>query len=489
MRWKIYSILSLILIISMVFSGCNEMESSTVKTNEKILFESYLVELIDSDIIFHKSGTITKRVEVKYRFKNLLDEKRISKEFSSLYTELEKTRDPLEKDMINSQIKSLENSFKNINKDIREILEELKLIKSLHEPKKIEFQEKRAPIKSKPEKIKERKYEKEILKSLEKETLKRLAKKEKKVEKKKEKKASSYIRTSNKLFGKLSSSLLEKGWFKGLKRDLVKANMRYLAKSYVSVIFFTTLLSLFASMFIFIFFLFFNFGAAYPFFSMFEGNIINRIGSIFWILIIFPLGTFLFAYFYPSLEKKAIETRINQELPFATIHMSSISESLVEPSNIFKIIISTKEYPTIEKEFIKLLNEINVFGHDLVTALRNVAFNNPSRKLAELFDGLATTITSGGDLSDFFDKRAQTLLFDYKLEREKKTKTAETFMDIYISVVIAAPMIFMLLLIMMRVSGLGIALSTSMISLIMVLGVSVVNVIFLVFLQLRQPKE
>jgi len=222
---------------------------------------------------------------------------------------------------------------------------------------------------------------------------------------------------------------------------------------------------------------------------MVQGSLLSRITTIFWILFVFPLGTFIFAYFYPALEKKSLETKINQELPFATIHMASISESLVEPSNIFRIIISTKDYPTLEKEFIKLLNEINVFGHDLVTALRNIAFNNPSKRLAELLDGLATTITSGGDLSDFFEKRSQTLLFDYKLEREKNTKTAETFMDIYISVVIAAPMILMLLLIMMRVSGLGIALSTSMISLIMVLGVSAINVIFLVFLQLKQPKE
>jgi flagellar protein FlaJ len=186
------------------------------------------------------------------------------------------------------------------------------------------------------------------------------------------------------------------------------------------------------------------------------------------------------------MEKKSMETKINQELPFATIHMASISESLVEPSNIFRIIISTGEYPNMEREFVKLLNEINVFGYDLVTALRNSAFNSPSRKLSELFDGLATTITSGGNLSDFFDKRAQTLLFDYKLDKEQQTKSAETFMDIYISVVIAAPMILMLLLIMMRVSGLGIALSTGMISLIMVLGVSVVNIIFLAFLQLKQ---
>ncbi len=58
-------------------------------------------------------------------------------------------------------------------------------------------------------------------------------------------------------------------------------------------------------------------------------------------------------------------------------------------------------------------------------------------------------------------------------------------MDIYISVVIAAPMILMLLLIMMKISGLGIGFSTGMIGLIMALGVSMINVVFLVFLNVR----
>ena len=77
---------------------------------------------------------------------------------------------------------------------------------------------------------------------------------------------------------------------------------------------------------------------------------------------------------------------------------------------------------------------------------------------------IKTFITSGGDLPDFFDKRAQSLLFEHRLEREEYTKSAETFMDIYISVVIAAPMILMLLLMMMKISGLGISLSSGMIT-------------------------
>ena len=113
--------------------------------------------------------------------------------------------------------------------------------------------------------------------------------------------------------------------------------------------------------------------------------------------------------------------------------------------------------------------------------------SDPARLRIVMGNRLATTINSGGNLPEFFDKRAQTLLFEYRLEREKQTRASETFMDIYISVVIAAPMILMLLLLMMKISGLGVSLTTSMISLIMVLGVSVINIAFITFLHLRHP--
>jgi len=167
----------------------------------------------------------------------------------------------------------------------------------------------------------------------------------------------------------------------------------------------------------------------------------------------------------------------------------AISGSMIEPSKIFSIIVSTKEYPYLKKEFTKLINDINILGYDLVSALRNSANNSSSKKLTELLNGIATTINSGGNLPVFFDKRAQSLLFEYRVEKEKKTRSAETFMDIYISVVIAAPMILMLLLMMMKISGLGISLSTSMITLIMVLGVSIMNIVFLTFLHLKHSGE
>jgi len=115
-----------------------------------------------------------------------------------------------------------------------------------------------------------------------------------------------------------------------------------------------------------------------------------RFLKTFWIIFVVPAGTLLFLYFYPSFERKSLEGKIDQELPFATIHMAAISGSMIEPTKIFSIISSTDEYPNLEKEFNKLLNEINIYGYDLVTALKDRAINCPSQKLGDLFNGLAT---------------------------------------------------------------------------------------------------
>ena len=324
--------------------------------------------------------------------------------------------------------------------------------------------------------------------NLERQTLKRIKRGEKIAIEKKIKKANKYVKISNDIFSDFSRILEKKPIFFPLKRDLIKANLQFIPSNYISVILFTTLLSFVVSVFVFIFFLFFNIGAALPIITLVTERFLSRFLKIFWILLAIPLATFLFMYFYPAMEKKSAEDKINQELPFATIHMAAVSGSMIDPSNIFKIIVATGEYKYLEKEFVKLINEINIYGYDFVSALRRSAYNSPSRKLSELFNGLATTITSGGNLPGFFEKRAQSLLFEYRLEREKYTRSAETFMDIYISVVIAAPMILMLLLIMIKITNLGIPLTTQMLTLIIIAGVSFVNIIFLTFLYLKQPE-
>ncbi len=423
-------------------------------------------------------------------------EKRMLKELNSLENYI-KRADIGEKKMISSQIALIKNALKKTNEEIPPILEKINLIKNLNQEKIKEetpkIKEEETPTKksfniSTSPIILRKGYSLKDLKptKLEEQTLKRMRKKNGKIEVKKEKKPSVYIQLANQWFSKLSEKIINEKTFQDLERDLIKANLQFTPRSYISVIFLTTLIAFFVGIFLAIFFLFFNIGAALPIITKATGEFTARLLKVLLIVILAPIATFIIMYIYPNLEKSSTETKIGNELPFATIHMSAISGSMIDPSKMFDIIISTHEYPAIEKEFKKLINEINLYGYDLVSALRNSAYNSPSKKLSELFNGLATTINSGGYLPEFFEKRSQTLLFEDRLEQEKKTKAAETFMDIYISLVIAAPMILMILLMMMKISGLGISMSTSMITIIMVLVVTMINVVFLTFLQLKK---
>lgn len=412
-------------------------------------------------------------------------EKKIINEIDSLFQHLQSTDNIREKNSVSKQINSLKNSLKKTNEESIKEINKITLNRPLS-PAPVII--KKEAAKQEPVRI-SRNYKLEgELSELERGTLKRIRKGGKKLAKKEEKKPSKYIEISNRLFSAKSKNLLKTKNFQSIQKDLQKTNLRFTPSSYVSVMFLSTIISFIAGFFIFLFLLFFDI-SAFPVIGIAGGNLGLRALKVVGVWFALPLATFVFMYLYPSIEMKSLGNKINQELPFATIHMATIAGSMVEPSNIFAIIIATKEYPYLEKEFTKLINEINVYGLDLVSALRATAGNTASKKLADLLNSLATTINSGGDLVDFFEKRSQNFLFEYRLEREKYIKTAETFMDIYISVVIAAPMILMLLLMMMKIGGLGISLSSSMIALIMVLAVAGINIVFLSFLQLKQPGE
>lgn len=429
----------------------------------------------------------------------LKKEKEIILELEKSFESLKKTKEIEEKTLVNSQIKRLKVHLKKITLDLKRALSGWSYSKPLDIKKaKKELEEFSPENKTTTEKSKLMTKGgklfslKEILPvGLEKETIERIkkSKKREKVEDKKKenaKKTKYYSKISSQFFSKLSLKLLSKNAFIKMQDQLLKASLDYTPIGYTSIIIMTTFLSVFVAGFLFLFFLFFNFSAAWPIVTRATESIDVRFLKTFWILFLVPLATFLMMYVYPSTEKKNAESRINEELPFATINMAAISGSLVNPIKIFEILISTNEYPFLKREFTKMINEINLYGYDLVSALKNTSKNSPSKKLSELLNGLVTTISSGGNLPKFFDERAQTLLFNYRLDQEKAAKAAETMMDVYISILIASPMILMLLLIIMKISGIGLALSLNLIAILIIGGVVVANIIFLTFLHLRR---
>lgn len=427
--------------------------------------------------------------------KNIETEVDMLREISH-YSTLFEQASPTEKKIIEASLSSIQASMKLINNSIPQILSSISVVQKLPGKQsetdlaRIKFQGIGNEVVVVLRKEDKERFIREL--SINEDRLKRLKKRrEEQTDQIVElQRTRGYLKFSNLYFRPTAVKLIQKYEFRSLALNIQKANFDILLESYISMMLMTSFLSIFVGLFVTLFFTFVDFsleGIPFPFVQG-KGEYLLEFLKFIWLPFLLPVATFWFLFTYPGTERNSIEKRIDQELPFAVIHMSAISGAGIEPTNIFKIIALSREYPCLRKEIRKVLNQINLYGYDLVTALNNVARSTPSVRLSELFTGLSTTIHSGGGLSDFFEKRAESLLMSYRLEREKFTKIAETFMDIYITIAIAAPMILLLILMMLSLSQFDVGLSPKAMAFLVIGSIGLINVVFLVMLQLKQPK-
>lgn len=285
---------------------------------------------------------------------------------------------------------------------------------------------------------------------------------------------------SNLLVKKVSIFLLESfpEFFKGLYQSLRFANIRILSNTYVNMMVFGSFVSFILGLLIF--------GA---FFSI-KGQQLQLVVVKAIIMGLF-LGAISFSGFfsYPYSRAKSRARSINTNLPFAVNHMAAVASSGVPPTKMFKLLAESRQYGEFSIEIEKIVNYIEVFGYDFLTAIKSVAVTTPSLELKDFFEGIVSTTQAGGDLKAFLGQKAEEYLLTYKLERQKYTESISTYSDIYTGILIAAPLFFVATLSL--VSLLGGQVGGFDVPVVLLFGTYVVipglNIFFLIFLEMTQP--
>jgi len=279
-----------------------------------------------------------------------------------------------------------------------------------------------------------------------------------------------------KLFGKSADKYSD--YFKILKISLYKADAKILFRTYLSIVFFLTTFVFILSLFITLTF------------SIFLGlNILQTVLGLIILPTLFSLITFFSYYLYPISSAQKRKNDIESNLPFALNHMSAIAGSGVPPRVMFKVISRFKEYGEISKEANKIRRNVEVFGMDELTSIKEVASKSPSSSFKDFLQGILTTIQTGGNLNSFLKEEAEKAMFDYRIRRNKYVQQLTIYADFYTALLIAAPLIFIIMLPVLSVMqgdlfGFGI---NELINLGLILLV-VLNIGFLIFLHLTQPK-
>ena len=235
---------------------------------------------------------------------------------------------------------------------------------------------------------------------------------------------------SLKLFGGLVKPYLD--YFDTLRERLKQAGMRYSIEEYVSTMIFLSLIVFMVVMLLCSFYI--TITTAYVFYS-YTLSIILSFGS--------AGATFFVIYYYPTVRAKSLQNRINKELPFTAIYMSTVASSNVEPSELFKILSARKG--EVGKEFKRIYRDVHMLGMDIATALTKAANRTPSPKLAELLWGMLSVITKGGDLSEYLSDKAKELMAQHRRSLSDYSKQISFYTEIYITLIIVGTLFFIVL--------------------------------------------
>jgi len=264
-----------------------------------------------------------------------------------------------------------------------------------------------------------------------------------------------------------------------LKEELIRSNLSILFELYVGKMILFSLIA-FAIAFSFVL----------TFFTMLGGTIVmGIIAAIFTgATVAFIILTLYHSYPFHLITSK--KNSIEANMPFAINHMAAIAASGVPPFVTFKLLSNIHEYGEVSNEAKRIVRNVESFGMDAVSAMKNVADRSPSPEFKQFIYGIVSSIETGGDLKRYLDNAAKEALFDYRLKREKYMQTLSTYADFYTAVLIAAPLFFVSVLSVMSLIGgevFGLSIPSAMRLGVYVL-IPLMNIMFLLFVHYTQPQ-
>lgn len=286
---------------------------------------------------------------------------------------------------------------------------------------------------------------------------------------------------ANHLSRKTSLFLLDQfpDFFRSLYNALRSADMKILSNTYLNIMILCSTLSIFASFAVYLFMFFFM-----------NTPLIMVLLNSFFFAVLTGLAVFVFMFAYPFMRIRTRRRSINTNLPFAINHMSAVVGAGVPPDGMFRLLSQSKEYEEISREVEKIAEYIDVFGYDLLTAIKSVAATTPSEPFKEFLDGMTSAIETGGDIKEFLKQKSDEAMLSYTLEREKYLETISSYSDIYTGILIAAPLFFVVALTLVNVLGgtVGGIDVNVLITVGIYLLIPLLNILFLIFLEASQPE-
>ncbi|MCX6685577.1 MAG: type II secretion system F family protein [Methanoregula sp.] len=172
------------------------------------------------------------------------------------------------------------------------------------------------------------------------------------------------------------------------------------------------------------------------------------LGTIF--VVLFSLGffggfTYIAFLIYPNIEAGNRRRNIDASLPYAINYITSMSTAGITPAEIFRLLGDSPIYGESAVEARYIAREIDIFGRDLIDALRLVSASTPSSRMKEFLQGAMASISSGGNLTAYFRTKSNQYALENRQTQKMFLDTLGLIAESYVTAVVAG-MLFLIIL-------------------------------------------
>lgn len=179
---------------------------------------------------------------------------------------------------------------------------------------------------------------------------------------------------------------------------------------------------------------------------------------------------YLVTFVLPDVRASARARDIDTKLPYALNYIATMANAGITPVRIFEGLSRQPIYGEVANEAALICRDVNLFGKDILTALSAAIDRSPSIRLQDLLQGAITTLTSGGNLKEYFMSKSEQFLHDNRQEQRRFIDGLGVLAESFVTVVVAAPLFLLILITVMTSFSSGATGDALLLGYVIVLG-------------------
>jgi flagellar protein FlaJ len=162
-------------------------------------------------------------------------------------------------------------------------------------------------------------------------------------------------------------------------------------------------------------------------------------------LVIFGGITYVVFNVYPGVEAGNRRRNIDASLPYAINYVTSMSTAGITPAEVFRLLGDSPIYGESAVEARFIAREIDIFGRDLIDAMRLVSSSTPSKRMKEFLQGAMASIASGGNLTEYFRNKSEQYTLENRQTQKLFLDTLALISESYVTAMVAGTLFLIIL--------------------------------------------